>query len=532
MKQKLLSFIVIALLSITKNFSQTSPVGITGTGVPPDIAYSTTLITYKDEIHFAGHYNGLDLLKVDNSDNLIYLVKDVNPGSASSYPKIFFVSTSNELFFSANGSNTNNNAELWKSDGTDSGTIQAADFNGSITTGSSIEPMVEANNKLLMAAYTNFNFNKELAIYDLISGNSSIIDLNSSGSSSPENFFSYNGKAYFSAIETAADRELYVTDGTFSGTQLIKVNPTPNASNPNNFTAFNGKVYFSAKNDTNGNELWATDGTTVGTYLITDINSGINDSNPENLIVFGNRLYFTATSNSNGTELYYMAANESIVLHKDINAGSGSSNPSNLITYNGNLYFSADDGTNGEELWRTDGSIFGVGLFKDINPTSESRPRFPIKYNNKLYFVANDGSTGRELWSTDGTSSGTTLVADINATGDSEPISFTIANNILFFHATNGFARRLWKYIDPTLSTKGITINNTLKLFPNPTNNSFSIETSKTITSLDIYNVQGKIVKSFYTQLSNYNIEELNSGIYFVKMKSDNDVFTRKIIKN
>ncbi len=84
----------------------------------------------------------------------------------------------------------------------------------------------------------------------------------------------------------------------------------------------------------------------------------------------------------------------------------------------------------------------------------------------------------------------------------------------------------------PSLSIKeNISNKTTVLLYPNPTSTSFSIETNKIIEHIDVYSLQGKIVKSFDTQLSNYNIEELNSGIYFVKIKSDNDVFTKKIIK-
>ena len=538
MKKRLLNLIVITLTFTTiVTLGQVSPVGSSNTSAPPDLGYTSQLIVYKNEVYFGGDYvNGNELLKVNSNDNLIYQFKDINSGYRNSSPDNFFVSSvTNELFFAANGSNTHFNKELWKSDGTVSGTIEAADFNNSISKGTFPNNIAEVNNKLIMSV-ESLNQGVEVGVYNTTTGNKSIIDVYNLGNgshSNPEDFYNFNGKIYFSAFTNIHKRELYATDGTASGTQMIKdINTNSSSvgsSDPKHFTAFNNKVYFSAKNGVDGNELWVTDGTTAGTNLVKDINTN-GSSNPENFLVFGNRLYFTATSDSNGTELYYMSSNESVVQYKDINPGAASSNPSDLFVFKGKLYFSADNGTNGEELWRADGSIFGIGLFKDINTSGNSSPKFPIVYNDKMYFVADDGATGRELWATDGTSAGTTLVADINSTGSSEPISFVVANELLFFHADNGFKRRLWMYQDPVLSTKNFDKNN-VQLYPNPIKNSFKLNHINDIKSLSIFDITGKKVKIFDTNQIEYNISELSKGIYFLEIEGENSYEKVKIIK-
>ncbi len=47
-------------------------------------------------------------------------------------------------------------------------------------------------------------------------------------------------------------------------------------SSISSFTEFKGKVYFSANDGQHGDELWVTDGTLVGTNLVKDIRPGAN----------------------------------------------------------------------------------------------------------------------------------------------------------------------------------------------------------------------------------------------------------------
>ncbi len=59
---------------------------------------------------------------------------------------------------------------------------------------------------------------------------------------------------------------------------LVKdINPGSDGSYPNYFTEIDNQLYFTADDSENGNELWVSDGTSEGTQLVKDINPGIGD---------------------------------------------------------------------------------------------------------------------------------------------------------------------------------------------------------------------------------------------------------------
>jgi len=204
----------------------------------------------------------------------------------------------------------------------------------------------------------------------------------------------------------------------------------------------------------NDEELWQTDGTQSGTEIVKNIRSG-GSAIPQPFVKIKNTYFFMANDGVHGRELWKSQGTEgSTVLVKDIKTkGNGHTNPHNLIDINGTLFFAAKDGVNGIELWKSDGTTLGTKMVKNINKWGHSKPENLTNVNGTLYFVAGNGKNGRELWKSNGTSVGTYQINDINSNGSSNPKYLTNINGVLYFSADDGgttlpdpVGRELWYY--------------------------------------------------------------------------------------
>lgn len=307
--------------------------------------------------------------------------------------------------------------------------------------------------------------NRELYVSDGLTA-TRVKEINDLESSNPQELFWHQGKLYFSARSGGFNDDLWVSDGTELGTQILKEINGGSSSTPAHFAAVGNSLYFAASNSTQARELWKTDGTEAGTVLVRDISLGTPSSNPEELVVMpasgpSSRVYFVAggsgSGQATGRELWKSDgtfAGTTVV--RDIIPGVGSSiadhAPAYLTVVGNKLFFVADDGVKGRELWRSDGTSGGTVLVKDINTqtsstgTQDSEPTDLHHVNGKLFFLANDGVSGRELWVSDGSTGGTVRIKDIVAgAGDAGIQDMVVVGDVLCFTADNGVnGREVW----------------------------------------------------------------------------------------
>ena len=473
-------------------------------GVVKDIAAGSVLSSFpanltnvNGTLYFAASTiaSGSELWKSDGTDVGTVLVKDISTGIFGSGPANL-TNVNGTLFFSANDGV--NGAELWKSNGTAAGTVLVENINPG-GAHSSPSDLTNVNGRLLFTADDGVAGREVWESQGTAVTTSSLGDLNPGApSSNPSSLTAVGSILFFNAFSPTIGAELrhrangaalIVSHDIWTGT----TGGNPNSSNPANLTNVGGQLYFTANDGVNGAELWKSNGAGTVIALVKDIRPGLSGSSATNLTDVNGTLFFSANDGVNGAELWKSDGTAAgTVLVKDIRPGIAASSPANMVNVNGTLFFSANDGVNGVELWKSDGTAAGTVLVKDIVPgVNPSSPADLTNVNGTLFFSAFALTSGVELWMSDGMSVGTVLVADIaSGSADSVPDGLTNVNGRLFFSATNsGVGRELWAtFIAPQMA------NSSALVYP-PGQTATPINTILTVMDQDSTNFTGATVQ-------------------------------------
>lgn len=255
------------------------------------------------------------------------------------------------------------------------------------------------------------------------------INAGGSGSSWPSNLVRLQNQVLFSARDGLHGQELWITDGTGLGTQLLKdLHPGAADSNPANFQEFAGRVFFTAETAA-GREPWVSDGTPQGTYQLADLNPGPASSsfhspsfeNSPGAVVYRSEAYFNA-STGGGTKLFRTDGTSAGTTQ--VYADSSPYAFAKAVHTRGDhLYLEASEPAVGLELFRFQGDPSSLELVVDANPGPGHGIQSQTSYLNladTILFGASDGQGGARLWRTDGTPAGSAMVVD----GAGSPVSF------------------------------------------------------------------------------------------------------------
>lgn len=336
--------------------------------------------------------------------------------------------------------------QLWRTDGTEAGTLQLA-----------------ASGYAEAGAAVVFSGKVVFLVTDLDDGSATLWESNGSPAGTRKRF-DLPAKAFFPRSLTALGPELYFvaetdsrryrqlwrSDGTPAGTRAVTSFDVPSSFAPLEIARAGSTVYFVASVLSHGNELWKTNGTLAGTALVLPPTTDSAGKDVSNLVAFQGEVYFMAYASS-GVDLRHglWRSNGTAAGTKLVKAlGPVTENPG-YAELGGRLFFAADDVEHGLELWRTDGTAAGTVLVRDIAPgRPSSRPSWLAAAGSLLYLAAGEDEHGIELWQSDGTPEGTWLAADIAPDGlSSSPEELTVAGSRLFFSADDGISgRELWTY--------------------------------------------------------------------------------------
>jgi ELWxxDGT repeat protein len=412
-------------------------------------------VVYKNKV-YAGVINaakGAELWVSDCTTSGTKLFVDINSGPKGSYPRNFYV-FNNTLFFFAY---TNKNGyELWKTNGTTAGTKM---------------------------------------VKDIWKGKGSSFD-----STTSYFFYPANGYLFFIANDSTHGRELWRTDGTSGGTQLVKdLNPGQGSFEINSYNALNDRLIFSGKDgNPTGLRIWKSNGTPGGTSVIetlfpTSSNSSVSAiafSKFQDKLIFAAEGYILAIPNFTTINQLYSTNGSSAKLIKDLGDSSLSyfsltltpviNNKFYFTTYSsgGSLLWQSNGTTNGTKVTKTIGTSLNLGLghypfiltdFITHSPDSANIKNF----NGKFFMAADDGVHGYEPWITNGTPAGTKLVKDIyKNSGSSLSLSnytWVYSQQGLYFTADdNSTGNELWLSDGTGPGTKEVADINPGKKGSNP----------------------------------------------------------------
>ena len=195
--------------------------------------------------------------------------------------------------------------------------------------------------------------------------------------SSPDNLWSLNGKVLFAAREASTGRELWITDGSASGTRLLadfcqgECSSSPRALGMASSLLFgiSFEQFDNSGSDPTQGYLWRSDGTREGTFLLPDPSRRITIPFPENgsstegsqapLVFAQDAVYFAGCRRYDDCSLW--TSDGTAAGTSELRGAAGSPSPQELVLTGGRLFIS-----NSRQLWISDGTAAGTTLVKDF----------------------------------------------------------------------------------------------------------------------------------------------------------------------
>lgn len=330
--------------------------------------------------------------------------------------------------------------------------------------------------------------------------------------------------------------------------------------NGNNWASVNTGLTSTSINSLaiNGTNTFA--GTYGGVFLST--NNGIN-WNPANNGLTSVKVYSLAV---NGTTIYAGTTNAGVFLSTNNGASwSATEQDSALIkggvtsfafsgnnifagTYGRGVFLSTNNGTSWNEVntGLSDKTINALAVYGTTILAGANNDGVFISTNNGANWTAVNNMTNVSVWSFAisgnnifaGTYDGVFISTDngvnwatVNTDLTTDYIySLVVSGTNLFAGSNKGVWKRpLSEMVGiKDISSSSIKIN----IYPNPATTNITIECSKQAV-IEILNVQGQCIQSLAlnAEITNIDISALPKGMYFIKMKTENNIETGKFIK-
>ncbi len=424
------------------------------------------LIQIGNDLIFAANTgSGIEPHRYNLQTQTAEIIQNINGNFTDSMLKNEFYQIGNKVYYFASD---NSNLQLWATDLSTNLTSKVKDFNVYYPSSNNIVAKV-LNGKLY------FIFQQNLYISDgTAAGTFQVSNIYNIGSSLQES----NGYVFFFGTNNIFGRELWKTDGTISGTTLVKdIIPGPNSSITfsDKLYSFNNKIVFAARDSNFNLGLWSTDGTDINTENFSSLspNATLYDfdfKNYDNLLFKVNGDLWKTDGTASGTTVIY----------------NNISNINKLTYFKNNTYIDTDTGiyfVDQIDQVNTLGSPSGA-ILQTISPSnngnylalkernndaskvyffdganlSQSNIKFNgdnkfIDHQNKLVFSGYIDSyvdfyttyKNTELFSYDPSSHISKVEKDLIYSGHGAPRFYTELNGEVYFLARDGYYYQVYK---------------------------------------------------------------------------------------
>ena len=201
----------------------------------------------------------------------------------------------------------------------------------------------------------------------------------------------------------------------------------------------------------------------------------------------------------------------------------------------------------------SDGTIDNLYLpFENLsnltNPTLSfdvAHKRYSTSYTERLrvMYSTNCGLTWSNLYSKSGSSLATasgTVSSNFVPSDDqwrNETISLSNITDpdevIIKFEFKSGYGNNIWIDNVAVSGETGIPQNDEfgINIYPNPASDAVRINTSDNVQRVEIFNMQGQLVKVETGEVSSISVKDLANGMYTLKLTTDNGVSMHKFVK-
>jgi ELWxxDGT repeat protein len=267
----------------------------------PDGGRGTQLTVVGNTLYFTTHGGG-ELWKTDGTAAGTVHVRSFNNGEA-----FHLTNVNGTLFFAAAEGSLSIDFELWKSDGTAAGTVRVKDVNPgpypSLHDSRVNARVLASYNGLLYFLVSGEGLPPGLWKSDGTEAGTVLVKALADVPQDYQDLWPHeltvsNGLLYFAG---PGGRELWKSDGTAAGTEAVRqLAGVRNAVS--RLMDVNGTLYFQGDNGTGRAELWTSDGTAAGTVPVTGTAPG--PSGVGAMAAADGTLFFASTHPDHGNELF------------------------------------------------------------------------------------------------------------------------------------------------------------------------------------------------------------------------------------